>query len=140
MAKRQNDDLRRWAVMGAEARLVELAEEITRIHQQFPELRKKARILEAALRRRQRGKNKAKLGKHDDPGLGSDSRWSVARAHDLQGRRMLEQKTEKKRKRRLSAAGRKAISDAAKARWAREQAAKGSQGQPAGAAKDRKKR
>ena len=42
MAKR-NDDLRRWAIAGAEQRLVEIAAEAAAIHQTFPELRRRAR-------------------------------------------------------------------------------------------------
>ena len=67
---------------GAEARLLGLAGD-NEDPQQFPELLENERILEADLGRRQWGKkNKAKLGKHDDPVLGSGTRWSVARALD----------------------------------------------------------
>ena len=36
MAKRQTDDMRGWAIRGAEARLVELAREAANIYQTFP--------------------------------------------------------------------------------------------------------
>jgi hypothetical protein len=39
MAKRQSDDLRRWAVIGAEQRLLAIAEEAAMIFRVFPELR-----------------------------------------------------------------------------------------------------
>ena len=39
MAKRQANDLRRWAVIGAEQRLLAIAEEAAMIFRVFPELR-----------------------------------------------------------------------------------------------------
>jgi hypothetical protein len=39
MAKKQSDDLRQWAVMGAEQRLLAIAEEAAMIFRVFPELR-----------------------------------------------------------------------------------------------------
>ena len=45
MAKRQFDvELRAWARMGAEKRLVELAEEAAAIHRAFPELRNRHEV------------------------------------------------------------------------------------------------
>lgn len=42
MAKRQGD-LRKWALIGAEQRLIQLAEEAAAIHREFPELRQRKR-------------------------------------------------------------------------------------------------
>src|SRR5436190_1312422 len=41
MAKRQQSDIRRWALLGAEQRLLELAAEAAAIHRAFPELRER---------------------------------------------------------------------------------------------------
>jgi hypothetical protein len=41
MARQQNSDLRRWALLGAEQRLLELAAEAATIHSAFPELRQR---------------------------------------------------------------------------------------------------
>jgi hypothetical protein len=81
VAKLQSNDLRRYAVLGAEQRLLTLAEEAEQIYRAFPELRK------------------------GGPG---GVRKSAPRGKA--GRR----------RRKLSAEGRKRISDAQKARWARQ--------------------
>jgi hypothetical protein len=41
MPKRKPADMRRWALLGAEQRLLQLAEEAAAIHRAFPELRQK---------------------------------------------------------------------------------------------------
>jgi hypothetical protein len=85
MAKRGGSDIRRWALIGAEQRLLQLAEEAAAIHRAFPELRQGAR-----------GRDRQRLGTGDADRPGS------------------------RRKRRMSAAGRKRISEAQKARWAKQ--------------------
>jgi len=87
MAKRLDSDLRKWALIGAERRLVELAEEAAAIHRAFPELR-------------QRG---PKTARGAEPG-----------AEGSGGRR--------RKRRKMSAAARKRISMAQKARWAKQKA------------------
>jgi hypothetical protein len=94
MAKRLGANVRKWALIGAEQRLVELADEAAAIHRMFPELRQRRRS--------------ARPG----PSL-ADGNAAPAGG----GRR--------KRKRRLSPEARKRISDAQKARWARQRAGKG---------------
>jgi hypothetical protein len=89
MAKRPQDDIRRWAIMGAEARLAQLAEEAATIHQAFPELR-------------QRGTRRGQ------PAASADSE---PRARPGRGRR-----------RKMSPEARKRISEAQKARWAKQKA------------------
>jgi hypothetical protein len=95
MAKRQIDDMRRWAVKGAEAQLIELAEQAAKIYRAFPELRERG-------------------GGH------------------LPGRAAIPNErpgvSGPRKRRKLSAAGRKAISDAAKARWAKVNAEKAATG------------
>jgi hypothetical protein len=46
----QNDELHKYAVRGAEQRLLEIADEARRIFQQFPELRQHGRGFEAGAR------------------------------------------------------------------------------------------
>lgn len=90
MAKRLSNDLRRYAVVGAEQRLLELAEEAAQIFAIFPELRAPGRGFMAT-----RG------GTSADSGPGPKRK----------GRR---------RRGTMSAEGRQRISDAQKARWARQ--------------------
>ena len=90
MAKRMSGDLRRYAVAGAEQRLLQLAEEAAAIFAIFPELRAPGRGFMAV-------RNSAAQGR------GSASAPSRPRG----GRR------------RLSAEARKRISDAQKRRWAK---------------------
>jgi hypothetical protein len=97
MAKRVTNDFRRYAVVGAEQRLSELATEAAQIFAAFPELRAAGRGF-AALRRR---------GSRSQPGTASAG-----------------QAPAKRRRRKMSAAARKRISDAQKARWAKQRAAK----------------
>jgi hypothetical protein len=93
VAKRQRKDLRPYAVVGAEHRLLELAEEAATIFAMFPELRAPGRGF------------MAKAG----------GRVEAAAAADAAPVR--------RRRRKISAAGRKRISDAQKARWAKQKAA-----------------
>ena len=90
-SRRQGEGLREYAVVGAEHRLLEIAEEAARIFAVFPELRDPGRGFMA-------------LG-------GSDS----GRGRKGSGGR---------KKRTMSAAARKRISQAQKARWARQRAGK----------------
>ena len=98
MAKRQGNNLRRYAVVGAEQRLLELAEEAAGIFAMFPELRAPGRGFMAG-------------------GLGGKTRQAAGAAGVVAPRR---------RRRKMSAEARKRISDAQKARWARQRAAGGS--------------
>jgi hypothetical protein len=96
VAKKTDGDLRRYAVVGAEHRLLEIAEEAGRIFQAFPELRARGRGLDAV-----RGAS---------AGGGSA-------APEPRGRR--------RRRRKMSAEARKRISDAQKARWAKQKSGGG---------------
>jgi len=91
MAKRTTGDMRKWALIGAEQRLVELAQEIAAIHNAFPELRQ---------------------GRRGRPAKEPSS----STAADAPKRR--------RRRRKLSAEARKRISDAQKARWAKQRGQK----------------
>ncbi|HTI38779.1 MAG TPA: hypothetical protein VL484_14545 [Vicinamibacterales bacterium] len=91
------DDMRRWAAIGAEQRLVQLAEEAAAIYAAFPELRD----------RKQRSRLNALTGTASSSGR-SEASAAMARP---------------RRRRRLSPEARKRISDAQKARWARHRKA-----------------
>ena len=85
MAKRQFDvELRAWARMGAEKRLVELAEEAEAIHRAFPELR----------------------DRHEVSVAPRESRSATPKT------------TGRRRRRRMSAAGRAKLRASLKKRWA----------------------
>jgi len=95
VAKRDRQNLRRYAVVGAEQRLLELAEEAAGIFAIFPELRAPGRgFMARGAGSRPRG------GGSETAGTGSPKR--------------------RRRRRKLSAEARKRISDAQKARWARQ--------------------
>ena len=100
MAKQQNE-WRRYAVIGAEQRLLEIAEEAARIFRAFPELRERGRGFNA-LRR--------------DGSAGSDASGAAPT------------RTRRRRRRTMSAAARKRISDAQKARWAKHRSEAGASG------------
>ena len=102
MAKRV-DDVRRWAVMGAEARLLQISEEAAAIYRAFPELR--------------RGGGQAISGRGRGRGRG---RAKAAAAAAVEGGT-----AQPRKKRRLSAAARKRISDAQKRRWAKHRQKQG---------------
>jgi hypothetical protein len=97
VAKRQGNNLRRYAVVGAEQRLLELAEEAAGIFAMFPEVRAPGRGFMAG-------------------GRSGRTRQPAAQAAPRRRRR----------RRKMSAEARKRISDAQKARWARQKAAGGS--------------
>ncbi|MEO8075817.1 MAG: hypothetical protein ABI818_05770 [Acidobacteriota bacterium] len=94
MAKRQNDDLRQWAVMGAEQRLLQIAEEAGTIFRAFPELRKRGFMAE-------------------------DSRKATATTPAGEK----DEAAAPRKRRKLSAAARKRIGDAQRKRWAKQKSA-----------------
>jgi hypothetical protein len=98
-----SSDLRQWAIKGAEQRLVEIAEEAKAIYAQFPELREEGRGPKAQSALRTRTRTAAGSPEDGQPAKG--------------GRR---------RRRTMSREARKRISEAQKARWAKQKA-----GQPA---------
>jgi len=96
VAKKADGDLRGYAVVGAEHRLLEIAEEAARIFKAFPELRARGRGLDAV-----RGASAPVASAEPEP----------------RGRR--------RRRRKMSAEARKRISEAQKARWAKQKSAGG---------------
>lgn len=88
-------DLRVWAVKGAEQRLVEIAEEARAIFSNFPELR--------------------------NAGRGFLSERAGRSSTAANGR--TQANTPRRKKRTMSAAARKRIGDAQRARWAKQKAA-----------------
>ena len=91
MAQRLSPELRRYAVAGAEQRLLQLAEEAAEIFAIFPELRAPGRGFMARSGRADRAKADAPAPR---------------------------------RRRKMSAAARKKISDAQKARWKKQKRAR----------------
>ncbi len=89
MAKRASD-LRVWALIGAEKRLVEIADEAAMIHRAFPELRNRREVPGRTRRRR--------------PNRTEDANKAAAK--------------HVRRRRRLSAAGRAKLRASLKKRWA----------------------
>jgi hypothetical protein len=94
VAKRAVDDLRGYAIVGAARRLSDISQEAANILRVFPELRGRA------------GAAGARAAHAESAGSAAPSR---------KGRRG---------RRKISAAGRKRISDAQKARWAKLRASK----------------
>ena len=101
MAKRQQrvSNLRAYAVVGAEQRLLQIAEEARAIFKAFPELRAANRGFGAR-------------------GGESPLPWGPQSAESGNGRN----RKRKRRRRKMSAAARKRISEAQKARWAKQKA------------------
>ena len=99
MAKRQRQDpnLRAYAVIGAEQRLLQIAEEARAIFKAFPELRAPNRGFGA----RGGGESPFPWGPQSPDGAVGNGR------------------KRKRRRRKMSAAARKRISEAQKARWAK---------------------
>ena len=96
MAKRQESGIRQWAALGAAQRLEQIREEQLAIYRAFPELRRSSSA---------RGGGQRAAMPTDD---------KMDATPQGTGRR--------RRRRRMSAEGRKRISDAQKARWARQRA------------------
>jgi hypothetical protein len=134
--KLSNSDLRRYAMLGAEARLAELDKETASIYQAFPELRKqrRARSVPAAAgevaartgrRRRRRTMSPAQREevRQRMKRYWAQRRGASAAAQGEAGAAKTARAAGKRGRRKMSAAARKRISDAQKARWARRKKA-----------------
>jgi hypothetical protein len=93
VAKRVSEDIRRYAVVGAEQRLLEIGREAQEIFRVFPELRG-----------RERGFDGLRAGKSEAE--------ATAQPSGTRKRR--------RRRRKMSAEARKRMSDAQKKRWAKK--------------------
>jgi hypothetical protein len=145
-AKLNSDDLRRYALRGAEARLLELGKEAASIYQTFPELRKRggrsvpdapsAVTTRASRRRRgrtmspaQREEVSARMKRYwaqrrNTTTAAQGGEATPATAGKAAGRASKAvRKSAKSGRRKMSAAARKRISDAQKARWAKRKKA-----------------
>jgi hypothetical protein len=141
--KLNSGDLRRYALLGAEARLLELRKEADSIYQAFPELRRRGtRSLPeapstAATRggRRKRGRTMSDA-QREEVSARMKRYWAQRRGATAQGaepgaaegkaaRRSSKgsRKSGTRGRRKMSAAARKRISDAQKARWAKRRKA-----------------
>ncbi len=150
----KDSDFRRYALLGAEARLLQIGQEAASIYQAFPELRKPGReprtpdaATAAAGRTRRRSRMTAEQREAvrermkrywaqrrssgaTTPGAGSGSQAaSAGTAVTAAGGARKSQRARRKRARagggprKMSAAARKRISDAQKARWAKRKRA-----------------
>lgn len=101
MASIRQDDLRSYAVIGAEQRLLQIALEAANIFRVFPELRKRGFMSSGV--------------------AGGTSTTQSRSGRPVAG----DGEMPKRRRRRMSAAARKRIGDAQRARWAKQKAANG---------------
>jgi hypothetical protein len=113
---KQNTELRRYAVLGAEQRLVQISAEVEAIYNSFPELRRSGR------------------GRRSS-GRGAQSAAGSFGGGTQDGREEQQPRRRRRGRRKMSAEARKRISDAQKARWARQ---KGEGGAAKGAAARKK--
>ena len=95
-----DSSIRTWALKGAEQRLLEISEEAAAIYAAFPELR---------------GRGSASAATRRAPG----------RPRQAQGGEGAAAPARRRGRRRMSAEGRRRISEAQKARWAKQRAEKG---------------
>jgi len=102
VAKTAISEMMAWALIGAEQRLVQLAEEAAAIHRQFPELRQRS-------------------GQRSSSGSNPLGTLRTEPAESSDGRRG----PQRRRRRTMSADARRRISEAQKARWAKQKAREG---------------
>jgi hypothetical protein len=141
--KLNSGELRRYALVGAEARLLELGKEAESIYQAFPELRRRGgRGLSEAPSTGARGARKRKRGRtmsdaqREEVSARMKRYWAQRRgaaaaqggeATAAEGKAGRSSKGGRKSgsrgRRKMSAAARKRISDAQKARWAKKKKA-----------------
>jgi hypothetical protein len=146
MPSLEQDQLRQWALRGAEQRLLDIAEEAAAIHRAFPELRRRgngipvARASRAgqsatastATGRRGRGRRRMSADARRRISEAQKARWAKQRGDkpavavaDAAPQARAAKKTRRRGgARKMSAAARKRISEAQKARWAKQKAAK----------------
>jgi hypothetical protein len=108
---KQSSDILRFALIGAEERLRQISAEEQSIYRSFPQLRSRTRRSGAS--------------------VASDGREGVSAGLDDSARELKESpgaRGGRRRRRTMSAEARKRISDAQKARWARQKAAKATDG------------
>lgn len=114
----RDTDLRNYALMGAQHRLLQISEETQAIYRTFPELRGG------------RGKGRKTAAGAGQTSMDGSS-WTPDGGAPRRGRpRNADGRV--RRRRPLSAAGRKRISDAQKARWARQRGETAAAATPSG--------
>ena len=143
--KLNSGDLRRYALLGAEARLLELSKEAAGIYQAFPELRrrggrslpeapsagatrtgkrKRGRTMSDAQREEVSARMKRYWAQRRGATAAAQGGAATATEGKAAGRSSKKGRKSRTRARRtMSAAARKRISDAQKARWARKKKA-----------------
>jgi hypothetical protein len=113
--------LRKWAVTGAEQRLLEIAIEAEAIHRAFPELRQQTAAGAPGRARTGSARKRAGMSAANRKAVSERMKkyWAGRRGAAAAGA----SKRASRGRRRMSAAARKRISDAQKKRWARQKAA-----------------
>ena len=102
-------ELRRWAAIGAEQRLIQMSAEAEAIYRNFPELRDQGRELRAGASRQRANPFLNSIGS------AAESSDGVRGGRKRRG-------PGRPRKRRMSPEARRRISEAQKARWAKQKA------------------
>jgi hypothetical protein len=140
MPEFDQEQLRKWAVSGAERRLLEIATEAAAIYRAFPELRERGaggRAAENPLPGAAAGRRRRNTGMSEANRKAVSERmkryWAARRGGSTRpsggagtrASRGATSKTATGGRRRLSAAARKRISDAQKKRWAAHRKEKG---------------
>jgi hypothetical protein len=138
MPSLEQDQLRQWALRGAKQRLLDIAEEVAAIHRTFPRLRRRGNGIPAAsvgqsatastaIGRPARGRRRVSAAARRRISEAQKARWAKQKANgsasDAAAKAAPQAKAAKGARRRggarkMSAAARKRISDAQKARWA----------------------
>ena len=131
MPEFDQEQLRKWAVSGAERRLLEIATEAAAIYRAFPELRQRGtggRATESTLPAAAGGRRRRNAGMSAANRKAVSERmkryWAARRGGSTRASRGAS-KTATGGRRKLSAAARKRISDAQKKRWAAHRKEKG---------------
>ena len=123
MPEKDRQQLRQWAVTGAERRLLDIAIEAEAIHRAFPELRQQT--VAGAVARARIGRARKRAGMSAARRKGVSERMKKYRAARRGAAGTGASKGRSRGRRKMSAAARKRISDAQKKRWARRKAARG---------------
>ena len=142
MTSSEQDQLRQWALRGAEQRLIDITEEAAAIHRAFPQLRRRGNGIPASSAdqsatpsttpgRRGQGRRRMSADARRRISEAQKARWAKQKGDgspDAAAKAAPQPKAAKGARRggarKMSAAARKRISDAQKARWAKQRAAK----------------
>jgi len=127
MPEFNREQLRKWAISGAEQRLLEIASEAAAIYRAFPELRERATkgVAPESGRRARAGRTAKRTGMSAASRQAVSERMKRYWADRRGGASSGKAPAATRGRRKLSAAARKRISDAQKKRWAAQRKEKG---------------